>query len=252
MAFFDPTTDTLILRLVYDGMGTAGKTTNIDRICEQFSAAREGDVYTPEVVRGRTLYFDWLELHAGRLEGRWLRCQVVTVPGQFAFAQRRWELLRSPDAIVAVCDSSAAALTRSQAGLAMLGRSLAARGLQGCPVVVQANKQDLPGALPPDELARRLHLDAAHPVIPASAATGEGVRKTLMTAIHAAIEPLRALLQEGGVAALPRLTESPEELYERMKNDEDGDEMQDGAILADAVIGALPMAGPEGKQHDDR
>lgn len=250
MAFYDPVHDTLILRVVYDGMGTAGKTTNIDRICEQFSAARDGDVYSPEVLRGRTLYFDWLELHAGRLEGRWLRCQVVTVPGQFAFAQRRWELLRSPDAIVAVCDSTPGALERSRVGLTMLGRSLAARGLRHCPVVIQANKQDLPGALPPEELAKTLELDPSYSIVPASAVTGTGVRKTLMTALHAATEPLRALLRAGGVGALPQLTESPEQLYERMKDGEDGAEMQEGALLADAVIHSLSDPGKE-SPHDD-
>jgi hypothetical protein len=250
MAFYDPTTDTLIVRVVYDGMGTAGKTTNIDRIWEQFSAARDGEVYTPEALRGRTLYFDWLELHAGRLEGRWLRCQVVTVPGQFAFAQRRWELLRSPDAIVAVCDSTEDALERSRVGLTLLGRSLAARGLHHCPVVVQANKQDLPRALPPHELAQALELGPSHTIVPASAVTGVGVRKTLMTAIHAATEPLRALLQAGGVGALPQLTESPVQLYERMKQDEDAGEMQEGALVADAVIGTLSLTDTHGRSHD--
>src|SRR5690349_21561862 len=114
MAFYDARADAIVIRVVYDGLGTAGKTTNIDRIWEQFSAARQGDVYTPEVVRGRTLYFDWLELAAGRVEGRRLRCQVITVPGQLAYVQRRWELLRYPDAIVAVCDSDPASLRRAR------------------------------------------------------------------------------------------------------------------------------------------
>jgi signal recognition particle receptor subunit beta len=239
MAFHDRATRTLVLRVVYDGMGTAGKTTNIDRIWEQFSVARDGDVYSPEVVRGRTLYFDWLELHAGRVEGYKVRCQVVTVPGQFAYVQRRWELLRFPDAIVAVCDSSSAALARTKVGIHFLRRTMRAREMEDVPLVVQANKQDLPDAIPAEELGQLLGLTPPIEIVGASASDGSGVRRTLMKAIHAAVERTRKRLQLHGIDAFEPLVERPEELYDRMKRFEDSGELEEGARVADDIIAEL-------------
>ena len=49
-----------------------------------------------------------------------LRCQLLTVPGQFAFADRRYRLLRGIDAVVMVCESTPngirAAMARSIIG----------------------------------------------------------------------------------------------------------------------------------------
>lgn len=236
MAFYDAERNLVVIRVVYDGMGTAGKTTNIDKIWELFSVAREGDVYTPETLRGRTLYFDWLELHAGRLLDRPVRCQVITVPGQFAYAQRRWELLRFPDAIVAVCDSTPEALARTRLGYRFLAHTLRQREMTDVPVIVQANKQDAFGALPVDALASALALDESAKIVPACARDGTGVRKTLMAAIHAAVERVRDRVDRLGLAGLDRYDEGPEELYRRLKAHEDSGELERGAELADRLL----------------
>jgi signal recognition particle receptor subunit beta len=236
VASYDSESDTVVIRIVYDGLGTAGKTTNVDRIYEQFSVARKGDVYSPEVVRGRTLYFDWLELSAGRVCGKRLKCQVVTVPGQLAFVQRRWELLRHPDAIVAVCDSDPTSLRRARVGLSFLRKTLATRAMRDVPLVVQANKQDLAGALSVTALADALDIRPPIPIVPAVARTGIGVRQTLLEAIHAAADRVRVLLDESGAAALPRDAERPQELYERLKSLEDTQALAEGARLADEVL----------------
>lgn len=236
MAFYDASTNTILIRVVYDGMGTAGKTTNIDKIWEQFSVAREGDVYTPETLRGRTLYFDWLELNAGRVGDHRLRCQVITVPGQFAYVQRRWEILRYPDAIVAVCDSSRESLTRSRIGFRFLRKTMEAREMRDVPIVVQANKQDLPDALHVDQLRRELGIEDDIRLVGASALEGTGVRRTLMDAIHAATERVRVHLDIGGVGAFEPYLEGPEILYERLKSFEDTAEFEQGARLADTLL----------------
>ncbi len=49
----------------------------------------------------------------------------------------------------------------------------------GLPYVVAANKQDLPNALPPEEIKRRMVLPDDVPVIPISAVKGEGVYKVI-------------------------------------------------------------------------
>ncbi|RUM33504.1 MAG: GTP-binding protein [Archaeoglobus sp.] len=49
----------------------------------------------------------------------------------------------------------------------------------GLPYVVAANKQDLPGALPPEEVRKKMYLPEDVPIIPVSAVNGEGVYEVI-------------------------------------------------------------------------
>lgn len=236
MAFYDPARRCVTLRIVYDGLGTAGKTTNVRQIYSLFTLARQGDVVVPEEHRGRTLYFDWLELNAGFIDERPLRVQVLTVPGQFAYAQRRWALLRTPDAIVEVCDSSPGAIARSRYALRFLRGMLAAGSCPDVPIVVQANKQDEPGALRGPEMALALGLDPKIRVVEAVASEGEGVRSTLLFALLDARERVRAQIAEGGIDSLERGNESAEDVYLRMRAVEDDGSAEGGAELVESLL----------------
>src|SRR5690606_25899325 len=112
MAIFDRENGKLVVRVVYDGPGNAGKTTNILEICRFFSTMRRGELVSPEEHAGRTLWFDWVQVDAGVVAGYGLRCQVVTVPGQLVLRRRRSALLRSADVVVLVCDSTPSGLAR--------------------------------------------------------------------------------------------------------------------------------------------
>ncbi len=202
MAFYDDARQAITLRIVYDGLGTAGKTTNIRQIHALFTLARCGDVFVPEEHRGRTLFFDWLELEVGFLDEHRLRCQILTVPGQFAYVQRRWHLLNAPDAIVAVCDSSPSGVTRARYAMRFLSAMLEAGSCPDVPLLIQANKQDLPGALGAADLARELGLAPDTRVIEAVASQGEGVRETFVRALLAARERVRVQLGLGGLGVL--------------------------------------------------
>jgi hypothetical protein len=65
------------------------------------------------------------------------------------------------------------------------------RRTEKLPLVVQANKQDVEGALSADKLRKRLKLDVTVPVISATAVSGVGVKETLMTAIRAGVLAMR-------------------------------------------------------------
>ena len=67
MAVFDPLLRKLVVRIVYDGPGFAGKTTNIERICELVPSERRTELYTPGALKGRTMFFDWVEVDGGRI-----------------------------------------------------------------------------------------------------------------------------------------------------------------------------------------
>ena len=138
MAVLDPRSDTVVIRVVYDGAPKAGKSTSVGALGRGLGS----DVYSPAEVGGRTLYFDWLDYTGGLFEGRRIRCQIISVPGQATLAPRRRCLLELADAIVFVGDSSPAGFIADRGYLSGLSRVL--HQLPGPPVgvVLQANKRD--------------------------------------------------------------------------------------------------------------
>lgn len=264
MATFDRETREIVLRIVYDGAATAGKTANLRSLHASFGHRAQGTLYTPaETGTGRTLYFDWLELMAGHVDEWPIRCQLVTVPGQFAFAERRYRLLRGIDAAVVVCESTPQGVLAARAAWTFLSGVLAAAGNERIPVVVQANKQDLPGALSPARIAALLALDPKHRVLPARALDGDGVRTTFLAALDAARDVVRAKLRIGGPESLGTPMESAEHLYDAMLREADADPEPgfvaalDGALAAVATdeapsVPPLPADRPDATAEDPR
>src|SRR5690349_12843469 len=105
MPTFDPENQRICVRIVYDGAAGGGKTTNLRQLCNLFATHQGSDLYTPLALRGRTLYFDWVQIRAGMACGYPLVCQLVAVPGQVVLTPRRRHLLSSADVVVYVCDS---------------------------------------------------------------------------------------------------------------------------------------------------
>jgi signal recognition particle receptor subunit beta len=231
MATFDRERREIVLRIVYDGPAHAGKTANLRALHASFPHRAAGEVYVPEATAtGRTLYFDWLELAAGHVDDWQLRCQLLTVPGQFVFAERRYRLLRGVDAAVLVCESTARGVQTARYARTFLERVLGATGGSVVPIVVQANKQDLAGSLAPAEIEALLGLGHGRRVLPASALHGDGVRATFLAALDAAREGVREQLRSGGPEALGPPLESAEQLYEAMLREADA--APDAAVAA--------------------
>lgn len=242
MAYFDAERREIVVRIVYDGLATAGKTANLRALYTVYTGRAEGEIVVPaETPAGRTLYFDWLELRAGHIDDWPLRCQLLTVPGQFVFAERRFRLLREIDAVVLVCDSTSKGVEAARIAAIFLGRALGSSGQSDVPVIVQANKQDLPGALSPLDVAARLGLGERRAVIPACATSGDGVRETLITAIREARTRVRELLRRSDPEKLHPPSETAEQLYAALIAAEDaGDEA--AATALDEVLRAAHRA----------
>lgn len=213
MASFDESTGEIVVRIVYDGLGTAGKTTNLRMLHAAFpTRSRDGLIVPAESTTGRTLYFDWLELVAGHLDQWPLRCQVLTVPGQFAYANRRFQLLQEIDGVVLVCESTPKGVEAGRIAAGFLSRALESSGNAGAPVVLQANKQDLDDALSPEEVAARLPIQV-NAVVPARATEGDGVRLTLLRVLDLVRVRVRERLVGTSGMPLPRSKETAEELH---------------------------------------
>ncbi|HSR98581.1 MAG TPA: ADP-ribosylation factor-like protein [Kofleriaceae bacterium] len=192
MPYVDRRTNSVVLRIVYEGPPEAGKATNLEKLCERLSLRQPSHA---DQVHERGMVLDWLDAEGEAVGGPRVRCQLVNVPRQLQLARCGRTLLDSADAVVFVADSRASAAPRTKAALRSLVRGLGNRS--DVPLVLQANKQDLPGAQPPSDLHHALGLAARVPVIAAHAAGGEGVVETFTLAVRVAVDHVRARLVAG-------------------------------------------------------
>jgi signal recognition particle receptor subunit beta len=214
MPHLDKKTGDVVIRIVYDGAAEAGKTTNVVRLSTQLSLQRRGTLVSPGKLaeNRRTEFFDWLDFSGGFLDGRRVRFQLVSVPGQPELLHRRRYLLDSADTVVYVADARRECLDEARRNLAVTLSLIRAREAEfKVGVVVQANKQDLPGALDPSELGRELDLPPDIPVLEAVAQSGDGVMQTFILAARLATERVRSMV------GLAIDSETPEELYSALR-----------------------------------
>jgi signal recognition particle receptor subunit beta len=195
MAVFDLRERRICVRIVYDGFAGAGKTTNVRQLAALFAAQRKTELYTPAEVDGRTLFFDWLQIHGGVVCGFPLLCQVITVPGQVVLSERRRHLLSTADAVVYVADSGGASLALARDGLTTVDEVCRAR-VEAPPLVIQANKQDQDGAVAGAVLLEHIGR-AGTPCVEAIARDGIGVVDTFVRAVRELTRRLQQRIERG-------------------------------------------------------
>jgi signal recognition particle receptor subunit beta len=210
MAVLDPERGAIVLRVVYDGPPHAGKTTSVRSLARSLSR----HVETPREAEGRTLFFDWMEYTAGLFEGHQIRCQIVTVPGQPDFAARRRALLETADVVIFVADTADRdSLARSAAHIRQLVDVLGHDADPPIGIIIQANKRDLPTAVPRDDLAEAIGGDFTRAAITESIAdAGIGIRETFVLAVRLALDRVRELMTRGDLPAGAPATDSAEQL----------------------------------------
>jgi hypothetical protein len=219
MAVLDPRSDTVVIRVVYDGAPMAGKSTSVGALGRGLGS----EVYSPAEVGGRTLYFDWLDYTGGLFEGRRIRCQIISVPGQATLAPRRRRLLESADAIVFVGDSSPAGFIADRAYLSGLSRVL--DQLPGPPVgmVLQANKRDHAHAVSVGNIRSMLDsMELRVGVVESIATDGSGIREAFVFAVRLALDRVRELMRTGQLQRVRPQVDSAQELLDLLKRSEDG------------------------------
>jgi signal recognition particle receptor subunit beta len=216
MALFDLEKQRVCVRVVYDGVASAGKTTNLRQLAELFASQPTCEIFSPAEIDGRTLYFDWLQIAAGMVCGFPLVCQVITVPGQVVLTPRRRHLLATADVVVYVCDSDAQASERAREGLAPFDRIQEERG-ETIPLVVQANKQDQPGALSGSQLLAAVGRTGV-PVVEAVATDGIGVVDTFAAAVRTAVRSIQARVESGAFKVAVQPAETPAEALTKLSD----------------------------------
>lgn len=251
MAVYDLGEQRLCVRVVYDGVAGAGKTTNLRQLCNLFATQRTTELYSPAEQRGRTLYFDWVRISAGVVCGFPLLCQVISVPGQLVLTERRRHLLASADVVVYVCDSAAPSLNRARDGLELLDRVARERG-ETVPVIVQANKQDQAVAVDGTTVLQSLgRTDLT--VVEGIATDGIGVVDTFVTAIRVLARTIQTRSENQGMRVRVQRAESAAEVLKRLEQARVDPEWAAEMVLEEAAAALLfddPTSFAEEAAHD--
>lgn len=184
---------TILTKVVYYGPGLGGKTTSLSKLHQTLDPDGRTRLVSIRTDEERTLYFDFMPLEIGVIEGYRLRIQAYTVPGQVKYNQTRRHVLIGADAVVFVADSQAARLAENMEAKRNLGENLRANGIEPeeVPTVLQYNKRDLA------ELSSLAELDEAlrgHdcPRFESVATQSEGVLETFVAAVRLMLDKVAA------------------------------------------------------------
>ncbi|MBN2202285.1 GTPase domain-containing protein [bacterium] len=184
------------LKIVYYGAGMSGKTENLRYIHSRIDPALKGDMVMLKTNEDRTIFFDFLQLEVGNIDGKKPKFNLYTVPGQIQYAQTRRVVLNGVDGIVFVADSRKDLMDANLETLLDLEKHLIAGGktLENFPWVLQYNKRDLPDAEAITEMETKLNFFGV-PSYEAVATTGEGVFPTLKAVIKKVVGHVQSQLE---------------------------------------------------------
>ncbi len=179
MSFVNYHTKEINCKIVYYGPGLGGKTTNIQHVYMK-TKADKGEFVRLNTDNERTLFFDFLPLDVGEIQGFRTRFHLYTVPGQVIYEASRKLILRGVDGIVFVADSQVNRMEANIESLNGLKENLEEQGyvFNKVPLVLQWNKRDLPNISPVSELSEKLNKYSL-PEFEAIAIEGQGVFETL-------------------------------------------------------------------------
>ena len=192
MSFINYSSKEINCKIVYYGPGLSGKTANLKYIYDNSDPAARGKFISVSDEDSRTMFFDFLPMEMGDINGFRSRFHLYTVPGQIPYESSRKLILKGVDGIVFVADSQRERLDANKKSLAKLGEYLEDYGysIDKIPLVFEYNKRDLAGAIGVDELSKELNTFSA-PVFETVATNGAGVYDALKSITKLVLEELK-------------------------------------------------------------
>src|SRR5207245_3077625 len=181
-------------KIVYYGIPSSGKTTNLHYIHQAVNPQDVGDMISIDTETDRTLYFDLLPLELGKVHGFNIRFQLYTVPGKVLYQQTRISVLKGADCVIFVADSQASKLQENIESWNELQEQLRRmnKDINDFPLVLQWNKRDLQDILPVSVLEQ--YLNPYHvPSFESVAVTGKVVIECLRVGINSTLRRLERI-----------------------------------------------------------
>ena len=148
-------------KIVYYGPALGGKTTNLEALHEIADPEGNTQLVSLKTAEDRTLFFDFLPFNLGEIQGYQIRYQVYTVPGQVNYNTTRKVVLAGTDAIIFVADSQPDRAQENYISWENMRANLLANKLDlaQTTVIIQCNKQDLPGILSPEQVLAAMRVE---------------------------------------------------------------------------------------------
>jgi hypothetical protein len=195
MVVYNYTGKEINAKVVYYGPALSGKTTNLEWIYSKIPVEYSGKMVSLRTQADRTIFFDFLPLDLGVVDGFRTRFMLYTVPGQVHYNATRKMVLKGVDGVVFVADSEPSRMQDNIESLQNLRDNLEELGIDAdsIPLVLQWNKRDLPNGMDVSQLERELNPEKLAS-FEACALTGEGVYETL----HALCQLIYRRLSGGG------------------------------------------------------
>ena len=171
------------VKIVYYGPGLGGKTTNVRMLHERIPVEKRGRLVTIATEQERTLFFDFMPVDLGVVNGFTTRFHLYTVPGQIYYRRSRRAVLQGVDGVVFVADSQADREADNLESLEDMHLLLGHVGLGPAqvarlPRVIQYNKRDVRNPVPVERMRAMLNPDGV-PDFEAVAIDGKGVNETM-------------------------------------------------------------------------
>jgi signal recognition particle receptor subunit beta len=201
------------IKIVYYGPGLSGKTTNLEYMYSKLPRENKGKMVSMKTRTDRTLFFDFLPIEVGELNGMNVRFLLYTVPGQVYYNATRKLVLKGVDAVVFIADSSPDRLADDRDSLVNLEENLneIGKSLNNIPWVIQYNKRDVEDCIPLETLERDLNTWEV-PSHEAVATRGTGVYETFESIAKLVFKKLREeLSQQKSVMNKREITDSDSE-----------------------------------------
>lgn len=171
----------LQVKLVFWGPGCSGKTTMLRAVAKLYPEMVVAGPVEVATSEGRTMWEDYLALHARTSMD--IVVHVYTTTGQRRFLHTREYVASGADGLLFVADSQRAELDEDLRSW----EELNAVSPRGAPVLVAANKQDLPDAVSTREIAELLGVDAGL-IYPTVARDGWGVGVVFRELLRASLK----------------------------------------------------------------
>jgi len=185
MVFINKIAKEVNIKIVYYGAGLSGKTTNIEYIYNHVGKEKKGELISVETETERTLFFDFLPIDIGKVNGMNLRVHIYSVPGQVFYDASRRLVLKGSDGIVFVVDSQMERMDANIESFENLKKNLLMNSIlfEKLPLIVQYNKADLPNASDLSEMQELFNPNKKYKEFLASAQTGKNIFMTFKTIV---------------------------------------------------------------------
>ena len=192
MSFIHYSMKEINCRIVYYGPGLCGKTSNIRFIYNNTNPESKGKLVSIATETEHTLFFDFLPIFLGTLNGFKLKFHLYTVPGQIFYEASRKLILKGVDGIVFVADSQVERMDANIESMDNLKRNLSEQDMDmnHTPIVLQYNKRDLSNVMPAEEMNRLIN-PGGMPLYEAVATKGDGVFESLKDVTRQVITELK-------------------------------------------------------------